>query len=183
MDFIKIRGARTHNLKNINLDLPRNRLTVITGLSGSGKSSSLGIARALRPISFLPQTVRRISWQHSSFCCPQHLHRALCVDSSPIRSSCPGPRACSGSRVSSATHFMSHLIPSAGDWRLAALYRSALRPTYHATAFQIASVHVGVAHDGSAIVRWFLHSLGHEETFRKLLHSGHWFRALLRSGH
>jgi excinuclease ABC subunit A len=36
---IKIRGARTHNLKNINLDLPRNRLIVITGLSGSGKSS------------------------------------------------------------------------------------------------------------------------------------------------
>ncbi|MBH1961786.1 MAG: excinuclease ABC subunit UvrA [Rhodocyclales bacterium] len=39
MDTIKIRGARTHNLKNINLDLPRNKLTVITGLSGSGKSS------------------------------------------------------------------------------------------------------------------------------------------------
>ncbi|MDR0717089.1 MAG: excinuclease ABC subunit UvrA [Azoarcus sp.] len=39
MDEIHIRGARTHNLKNINLDLPRNRLTVITGLSGSGKSS------------------------------------------------------------------------------------------------------------------------------------------------
>ena len=39
MDFIRLRGARTHNLKNINLDLPRNRLTVITGLSGSGKSS------------------------------------------------------------------------------------------------------------------------------------------------
>ncbi|MDD5247599.1 MAG: excinuclease ABC subunit UvrA [Rhodocyclaceae bacterium] len=39
MDEIKIRGARTHNLKNISLDLPRNRLTVITGLSGSGKSS------------------------------------------------------------------------------------------------------------------------------------------------
>ena len=39
MDTIKIRGARTHNLKNLNLDLPRNRLTVITGLSGSGKSS------------------------------------------------------------------------------------------------------------------------------------------------
>ena len=39
MEFIKIRGARTQNLKNINLDLPRNRLTVITGLSGSGKSS------------------------------------------------------------------------------------------------------------------------------------------------
>jgi len=39
MDEIRIRGARTHNLKSINLDLPRNRLTVITGLSGSGKSS------------------------------------------------------------------------------------------------------------------------------------------------
>jgi excinuclease ABC subunit A len=38
-DFIRVRGARTHNLKNINLDLPRNRLIVITGLSGSGKSS------------------------------------------------------------------------------------------------------------------------------------------------
>jgi excinuclease ABC subunit A len=39
MDQIRIRGARTHNLKNISLDLPRNRLIVITGLSGSGKSS------------------------------------------------------------------------------------------------------------------------------------------------
>ncbi|MCO5097482.1 MAG: excinuclease ABC subunit UvrA [Rhodocyclaceae bacterium] len=39
MDEIRIRGARTHNLKNLNLDLPRNSLTVITGLSGSGKSS------------------------------------------------------------------------------------------------------------------------------------------------
>jgi excinuclease ABC subunit A len=39
MDEIRIRGARTHNLKNVSLDLPRNRLTVITGLSGSGKSS------------------------------------------------------------------------------------------------------------------------------------------------
>ncbi|MFN8756015.1 MAG: excinuclease ABC subunit UvrA [Burkholderiales bacterium] len=39
MDQIKIRGARTHNLKNVNLDLPRHSLVVITGLSGSGKSS------------------------------------------------------------------------------------------------------------------------------------------------
>jgi len=39
VDFIRIRGARTHNLKNIDLDLPRNALVVITGLSGSGKSS------------------------------------------------------------------------------------------------------------------------------------------------
>lgn len=39
MDEIKIKGAREHNLKNISLDLPRNKMIVITGLSGSGKSS------------------------------------------------------------------------------------------------------------------------------------------------
>ncbi|MCW9088229.1 MAG: excinuclease ABC subunit UvrA [Gammaproteobacteria bacterium] len=39
MDFIKLRGARTHNLKNIDIDLPRDKLIVLTGLSGSGKSS------------------------------------------------------------------------------------------------------------------------------------------------
>jgi excinuclease ABC subunit A len=39
MDLIRVRGARTHNLKDLTLELPRNRLVVITGLSGSGKSS------------------------------------------------------------------------------------------------------------------------------------------------
>ncbi|MDP4089772.1 MAG: excinuclease ABC subunit UvrA [Bacillota bacterium] len=38
-DFIKIKGARIHNLKNIDVQIPKNRLTVITGVSGSGKSS------------------------------------------------------------------------------------------------------------------------------------------------
>ena len=37
--YIRIRGARQHNLKNINLDIPRDKMVVITGLSGSGKSS------------------------------------------------------------------------------------------------------------------------------------------------
>ena len=39
MEIIQVRGARTHNLKNIDLDIPRDKLVVITGLSGSGKSS------------------------------------------------------------------------------------------------------------------------------------------------
>jgi excinuclease ABC subunit A len=39
MQFIKVRGARTHNLRNLDLDIPRDSLVVITGLSGSGKSS------------------------------------------------------------------------------------------------------------------------------------------------
>ena len=37
--FIRIKGAREHNLKNINIDIPRDKLVVLTGLSGSGKSS------------------------------------------------------------------------------------------------------------------------------------------------
>ena len=39
MDKIKIVGARTHNLKNINFEIPREKITVVTGLSGSGKTS------------------------------------------------------------------------------------------------------------------------------------------------
>ena len=39
IDFIKIRGAREQNLKNISIDIPRDKLVVITGVSGSGKSS------------------------------------------------------------------------------------------------------------------------------------------------
>ena len=39
MKYINVKGARQHNLKNIDISIPRDKLTVITGLSGSGKSS------------------------------------------------------------------------------------------------------------------------------------------------
>ncbi len=39
MDFIKVHGARENNLQNIDIDIPKNKLVVMTGISGSGKSS------------------------------------------------------------------------------------------------------------------------------------------------
>ena len=52
-EYIKIRGANENNLKNIDVDIPRNELVVLTGLSGSGKSSHL--------IQFMPR-VREDIW-------------------------------------------------------------------------------------------------------------------------
>ena len=52
MDTIAIRGARTHNLKDISLELPRDKLIVITGLSGSGKSTVIRcLNRLIEPTS------------------------------------------------------------------------------------------------------------------------------------
>ena len=56
-DYIRVRGARTHNLKNVSLDLPRNRLIVITGLSGSGQV----VARLRHALRRRPAPLRRIA--------------------------------------------------------------------------------------------------------------------------
>ena len=45
--FIEVRGAREHNLKDVDVDIPRDTLTVITGLSGSGKSSLMAVLSGL----------------------------------------------------------------------------------------------------------------------------------------
>lgn len=62
MDEIKIYGARIHNLKNINVSIPKNKINLITGVSGSGKSSLVfdilfdqGMNRYLQSIGFPPK--------------------------------------------------------------------------------------------------------------------------------
>ena len=55
---IRVRGARQHNLKNIDLDIPKDTLTVITGLSGSGKSSLASALGAALPACVVPEALR-----------------------------------------------------------------------------------------------------------------------------
>ena len=57
-EYIRIRGAREHNLKNINIDIPRNEFVVLTGLSGSGKSS-LAFEKIYGVTVFVCKTVLR----------------------------------------------------------------------------------------------------------------------------
>lgn len=83
MDCIKIRGARTHNLKNISLDIPKNKLVVITGVSGSGKSSLVVdvLAKALMRKFYKS---KEIPGKHRVILGTENLNKVIIVDQSPI---------------------------------------------------------------------------------------------------
>ena len=65
VDKIKIRGARVHNLKNVNVDVPLNKIVGIAGVSGSGKSSlALGVLYAEGSRRYLE--ARAVIWKRSA---------------------------------------------------------------------------------------------------------------------
>ena len=80
IDKIKIRGARVHNLKNVNVDVPLNTITAIAGVSGSGKSSlALGVLYAEGSRRYL-EALSRWHWA----CCMPKARAAIWKRSAPI---------------------------------------------------------------------------------------------------
>ena len=83
MKNIEIRGARTHNLQNIDVDLPRDKLIVITGLSGSGKSSlvfdilDLAAREQLNGASEIPG-------EHDAITGWEHIDKVITIDQQHI---------------------------------------------------------------------------------------------------
>ena len=80
---IKIVGARVHNLKNIDLEIPRNALVVITGLSGSGKSSLVNEILNKHLASEL-NNAKRFAGKHDRIEGTEHLDKVINIDQSPI---------------------------------------------------------------------------------------------------
>src|SRR6476661_6223501 len=93
MDSLRIRGARQHNLRNVSLDLPRNRLIVITGVSGSGKSSlafdtifAEGQRRYVESLSaYARQFLEQMEKPDVDSIDGRHRHRNLRLPAPPLR--------------------------------------------------------------------------------------------------
>ena len=82
-NFIEIRGAREHNLKNIDISIPKNRLTVITGLSGSGKSSLINEILYKRLVTEL-NGAKKVAGAHTDILGIDNLDKVIAIDQSPI---------------------------------------------------------------------------------------------------
>ncbi len=82
-DFIKIRGAREHNLKNVNVDVPLGKLVCITGVSGSGKSTLITEILYKKAAQVLYRARERAG-EHDSLQGLEHLDKVINVDQSPI---------------------------------------------------------------------------------------------------
>ena len=80
---IVIRGAREHNLRNVNLDLPRDRLIVFTGVSGSGKSSLVTDILSRKVAQYFYKAKDRPG-AHRAVEGLEHLDKAIDIDQSPI---------------------------------------------------------------------------------------------------
>ena len=82
-DTIAIRGAREHNLKNVDLDIPRNRLVVVTGVSGSGKSTLVNeiLLKALRRKLY---NSKERPGAHTKLNGAQYIDKVIEIDQSPI---------------------------------------------------------------------------------------------------
>ena len=83
MSEIRIRGARTHNLKNIDIDIPKDRLVVLTGVSGSGKSSLINEILYKRLARDLNRA-RTIPGNHKEIQGLDQLDKVINIDQSPI---------------------------------------------------------------------------------------------------
>ena len=82
-EYIKIKGARANNLKNIDIDIPRNKLVVMTGVSGSGKSSLVNEI-IFKKLGADLNRMKAHAGRHRAIEGMEHLDKVICIDQTPI---------------------------------------------------------------------------------------------------